>query len=123
MAPIGARSNNRQAMKAILAALCAALALSALPGCDATTAGVQVQSPSPFPYNSPWEMADEPAAGYLDARIDALREHLAALAAAVPQLPAAFAGVQDQLMLEWQGRGRGGGLGLVAAVLLLRVSA
>jgi len=64
-------------------------------------------------------MADETAAGYLDARIDTLREHLAALAAAVPQLPAAFAGVQDQLMLEWQARGRGYVLGLIAAFLLL----
>ena len=60
-------------------------------------------------------MADESAAGYLDARIDALREHLASLAAAVPQLPAAFGGVQDQLMLEWQARGRGYVLGLIAA--------
>ena len=64
-------------------------------------------------------MAEETAAGYLDARIDALREHLASLAAAVPQLPAAFAGVQDQLMLEWQARGRGYVLGLIAAFLLL----
>jgi len=64
-------------------------------------------------------MADESAAGYLDARIDALREHLASLAAAVPQLPAAFGGVQDQLMLEWQARGRGYVLGLIAAFLLL----
>ena len=64
-------------------------------------------------------MADETAAGYLDARIDALREHLASLAAAVPQLPAAFGGVQDQLMLEWQARGRGYVLGLIAAFLLL----
>jgi len=60
-------------------------------------------------------MAEETAAGYLDARIDALREHLASLAAAVPQLPAAFAGVQDQLMLEWQARGRGYVLGLIAS--------
>ena len=64
-------------------------------------------------------MADETAAGYLDARIDALREHLASLAAAVPQLPAAFGGVQDQLMLEWQARGRGYVLGLIAAFMLL----
>ena len=64
-------------------------------------------------------MADQTAAGYLDARIDALREHLASLAAAVPQLPAAFGGVQDQLMLEWQARGRGYVLGLIAAFLLL----
>ena len=64
-------------------------------------------------------MADETAAGYLDGRIDALREHFASLAAAAPQLPAAFAGVQDQLMLEWQARGRGYVLGLIAAFLLL----
>src|SRR6185295_2067730 len=64
-------------------------------------------------------MDEETAAGYLDARIDALREHLASLAAAVPQLPAAFAGVQDQLMLEWQARGRGYVFGLIAAFILL----
>ena len=64
-------------------------------------------------------MADETAAGYLDARIDALREHLASLGAALPQLPAAFGGVRDQLMLEWQARGRGYVLGLIAAFLLL----
>ena len=34
-------------------------------------------------------MADETTAGYLDARIDALREHLASLIAAAPGLPAA----------------------------------
>ena len=64
-------------------------------------------------------MAEETTAGYLDARIDALREHFASLAAAVPQLPAAFGGVYDQILLEWQARGRGYVLGLVAAFLLL----
>jgi hypothetical protein len=38
----------------ILLALCLALALSALAGCDATSGGVRVESQSPFPYNSRW---------------------------------------------------------------------
>ena len=50
-------------------------------------------------------MAEETAAGYLDGRIDALREHLSALAAAAPRLPEAFAAVRDQLALDWQARG------------------
>ena len=47
-------------------------------------------------------MAEETAAGYLDGRIDALREHVASLAAAVPALPAQFARVGDQLAQDWQ---------------------
>ena len=50
-------------------------------------------------------MADQTTAGYLDARIDALREHLASLIAAAPGLPAAFGRVQEQLAQEWQARG------------------
>src|SRR4051812_3531994 len=64
-------------------------------------------------------MADETAAGYLDARIDALREHVVSLIAAVPGLPRAFAGVLDQLAQEWQARGAGYNFGLIAAFLLL----
>ena len=58
-------------------------------------------------------MADETTAGYLDARIDALREHLASLIAAAPGLPAAFGRVQEQLAQEWQARGGGHVLGLI----------
>ncbi|HEX6156011.1 MAG TPA: hypothetical protein VFZ54_08305 [Burkholderiales bacterium] len=38
----------------ILLALCLALVLGALAGCDATTGGVRVENQSPFPYNSRW---------------------------------------------------------------------
>ena len=43
-------------MKAILLALCVALALASLHGCNATTGGPQVrsQASAPFPYNSPY---------------------------------------------------------------------
>ena len=43
-------------MRTVLVALCMALALAlvALPGCNATTGGVRVENPSPFPYNSRW---------------------------------------------------------------------
>ena len=58
-------------------------------------------------------MAGETTAGYLDSRIDALREHLASLIAAAPGLPAAFARVQEQLAQEWQARGGGHVLGLI----------
>jgi small-conductance mechanosensitive channel len=58
-------------------------------------------------------MADETTAGYLDARIDTLREHLASLIAAAPGLPAAFGRVQEQLAQEWQARGGGHVLGLI----------
>jgi small-conductance mechanosensitive channel len=58
-------------------------------------------------------MANETTAGYLDARIDTLREHLASLIAAAPGLPAAFARVQEQLAQEWQARGGGHVLGLI----------
>src|SRR5687768_2363050 len=64
-------------------------------------------------------MADETAAGYLDGRIDALREHIVSLIAAVPGLPRAFGGVRDQLMQEWQANGPGYVFGLIAAFILL----
>ena len=32
----------------------AAVLVLTLAGCDATTSGVQVQSPSPYPYNPRW---------------------------------------------------------------------
>ena len=38
----------------LLLALWLALALCALAACDATSGGVRVESPSPFPYNSRW---------------------------------------------------------------------
>jgi moderate conductance mechanosensitive channel len=64
-------------------------------------------------------MADETAAGYLDARIDALREHVVSLIAAVPSLPAQFGRVRDQLAQEWQANGPGYVFGLIAAFILL----
>jgi small-conductance mechanosensitive channel len=64
-------------------------------------------------------MADEAAAGYLAGRIDALREHIVALAAAVPTLPAELARVRDQVAAEWQARGPGAVLGLIAGFVLL----
>ncbi len=64
-------------------------------------------------------MAEETAAGYLDARLDALREHLASLAAALPGLPAALGRVRDQLEQDWQARSPGYVLGLIAAFVLL----
>ena len=64
-------------------------------------------------------MAEETAAGYLDGRIDALREHILSLAAAVPALPAAFARVGDQLAQDWQARPPGYIAGLILAFLVL----
>jgi moderate conductance mechanosensitive channel len=64
-------------------------------------------------------MAEEAAAGYLAGRIDALREHIAALASAVPQLPAEIGRVHQQLELEWQTRPPGTVLGLIAAFVLI----
>ena len=64
-------------------------------------------------------MAEEAAAGYLAGRIDALREHIVALAAAVPALPAELARVYGQLQLEWQTRPPGTILGLIAAFVLI----
>jgi small-conductance mechanosensitive channel len=58
-------------------------------------------------------MADATTAGYLDARVEALREHLASLIAAAPGLPAAFGRVQEQLAQEWQARGATYVLGLI----------
>jgi small-conductance mechanosensitive channel len=64
-------------------------------------------------------MAEETAAGYLDARIDALREHVVSLAAALPGLPAAIARVREALAQEWQARGPGVVLGLILGFVLL----
>jgi small-conductance mechanosensitive channel len=64
-------------------------------------------------------MAEETAAGYLDGRIDALREHLVALAAAAPALPAQFTRVGDQLAQDWQARPPGYVAGLILGFLLL----
>jgi small-conductance mechanosensitive channel len=64
-------------------------------------------------------MAEETAAGYLDGRIDALREHITSLAAAVPALPAQFARVGDQLAQDWQARPPGYVAGLILGFLLL----
>ncbi|HEU4924585.1 MAG TPA: mechanosensitive ion channel family protein [Burkholderiales bacterium] len=64
-------------------------------------------------------MADETTAGYLDGRIDALREHVIALVAAVPALPAQFARVGEQLAQDWQARPPGYVAGLILGFLLL----
>ena len=64
-------------------------------------------------------MAEQTAAGYLDGRIDALREHVLSLAAAVPALPAQFARVGDQLAQDWQARPPGYVAGLIFGFLLL----
>ena len=63
-------------------------------------------------------MADEAAAGYLAGRIDAVREHISALAAAVPELPAAFGRVGDQIAQEWTQRPPGYVLMLVVGFVL-----
>ena len=62
-------------------------------------------------------MADE--TGYLTGRIDALREHIAALAAAAPRLPEEFARVREQLAQEMAERGHGVLLGLNVLLLAL----
>jgi moderate conductance mechanosensitive channel len=64
-------------------------------------------------------MAEETAAGYLDGRIDALREHITSLAAAVPALPAQFARVGEQLAQDWQARPPGYVAGLILGFILL----
>jgi small-conductance mechanosensitive channel len=62
-------------------------------------------------------MAD--GAGYFEGRIDAMREHALALIAAAPQLPAELGRVGEQIAREWQARGGGTVLGLIAVFLLL----
>src|SRR5512134_3543101 len=64
-------------------------------------------------------MAEEVAAGYLAGRIDALREHVAALAAAVPALPAELVRVGEQLAQDWQARPPGYVAGLILGFLVL----
>jgi small-conductance mechanosensitive channel len=64
-------------------------------------------------------MAEETTAGYLDGRIDALREHVISLVAAVPALPAQFARVGDQLAQDWQARPPGYVAGLILGFLLV----
>jgi moderate conductance mechanosensitive channel len=64
-------------------------------------------------------MAEETAAGYLDGRIDALREHIMSLVAAVPALPAQFARAGEQLAQDWQARPPGYVAGLILGFLLL----
>src|SRR5688572_8875989 len=65
------------------------------------------------------KMADEGAAGYLAGRIDALRENLVSLGAALPGLPAELARVRELLAQEWQNRGPGSTLALIAGFLIL----
>lgn len=52
-------------------------------------------------------MADGTASGYLEGRIEALREHVAALAAAAPALPGELARVGEQMSQELAARGVG----------------
>jgi small-conductance mechanosensitive channel len=64
-------------------------------------------------------VADETTAGYLDGRIEALREHFASLIAAAPNLPGAFGRVRAEIEQEWQSRPPGTVLGLVVGFILL----
>jgi len=64
-------------------------------------------------------MAEEAAAGYLAGRIDALREHIVALIAAAPGLPAELGRVRAQLEQEWQSRPPGTVLGLILGFIVL----
>ena len=64
-------------------------------------------------------MAEEAAAGYLAGRIDALREHIVALIAAAPGLPAELGRVRAQLEQEWQSRPPGTILGLILGFIVL----
>jgi moderate conductance mechanosensitive channel len=64
-------------------------------------------------------MAEGTTAGYLAGRIDALREHIAALAAVAPRLPEEFARVRGALAQEMAERGHGVLLGLNALLLAL----
>ena len=59
-------------------------------------------------------MADPSAAQYLEGRVDALREHLASLAAAAPALPQELARVSDDIAREVGARGTGTLLLLIA---------
>jgi small-conductance mechanosensitive channel len=52
-------------------------------------------------------MAEEAATGYLVERVDALREHLSSLAAALPLLPGELARVGEQVGAEMAARGHG----------------
>lgn len=64
-------------------------------------------------------MAEETAAGYLDGRVDALREHFASLIAAAPNLPAEIGRVRASLEQEWQSRPPGTVLGLILGFIVL----
>jgi len=64
-------------------------------------------------------VAEETAAGYLDGRIDALREHLASLIAAAPNLPAEIGRVRAGLEQEWQSRPPGTVLALCLGFIVL----
>ena len=63
-------------------------------------------------------MASESTAGYLDGRIDAVREHVGALVAAAPNLPSEFARVAGEIAAEWQ-RGTATPLVLIVAFVLI----
>ena len=55
--------------------------------------------------------------GYLAARLDALREHIGSLAAALPVLPAEIARVREQIAGEMALRGAGTVLLLLAGFI------
>jgi small-conductance mechanosensitive channel len=63
-------------------------------------------------------MAEETATGYIDGRIDAVREHIGALIAAAPNLPSEFARVAGEVSAEWQ-RGTATPLVLILGFVLL----
>ena len=62
-------------------------------------------------------MAEETATGYLDSRIEALREHVASLVAALPTLPQQFEQVREQVAQEMAARGHGVLLALIVLFL------
>src|SRR5262245_15016549 len=64
-------------------------------------------------------MAEETASGFLSGRVDAIREHIAALVAAAPGLPDDLARVKEQVIQEATARGPGTLFLLIAAFVVL----
>jgi len=63
--------------------------------------------------------AEETASGLLAGRVDAVREHIAALVTAAPGLPAEFARVKEQIVQEASARGPGTVLLLAIAFIVI----
>jgi len=64
-------------------------------------------------------MADETTTGLLAGRVDAVREHIASLVAALPGLPADLARALDQIAQEASARGPGTLVALIIGFVLL----